>query len=135
MNTLGIVFAAEFVRRFRSRTYILATLVGAASVVFLAFIPRLFAGSADGDAHKLILVGDPAVTTAARPLIERDFTVVRTLPRLDATPDSAFLDAHGKAAAVVVVERRAMGSNKPPAPGVAPNAMRIPSSRRRSAMR
>jgi ABC-2 type transport system permease protein len=105
VNAIGIVFSAEFLRRITSRAYIFATLIGALSIVLIAILPKLFAGGFGGGSTTLVLVGDPALTSAARPLLEHDYKIAATLARLDRTPDTAFLDAHGKATAVTVLSR------------------------------
>lgn len=105
MNAIGIVFSAEFLRRVTSRAYIFATAIGAVSIVLIAVLPKLLAGGFGGGATTLVLVGDPVLTAAARPLLEPDYTIAATLARLDRVPDTAFLDAHRKAAAVTVLAR------------------------------
>jgi ABC-2 type transport system permease protein len=109
MNPIGIVFSAEFLRRITSRAYRIATLLGALSIVLIAVLPKLFSGGFGGGSTTLVLVGDPALTAAARPLLAHDYTIGATLTRLDRTPDTAFLDAHGKATAVAVLSRRRGG--------------------------
>ena len=109
MNAIGIVFSAEFLRRITSRAYIFATVLGALSIVMIAVLPKLFAGGLGGSTTTLVLAGDPALTAAARPLLEPDYKIAATLARLDRTPDAAFLDAHGKAAAVTVLARDRSG--------------------------
>ncbi len=109
MNAIGTVFSAEFLRRITSRAYIVATIIGAASIVLLALLPKLFAGGLGGSSNVIVLVGDPGLTAAARPLLARDYTVDATLPRLPGRPDVAFLDAHHKATAVAILTRGAGG--------------------------
>ncbi|HEV3086057.1 MAG TPA: ABC transporter permease [Candidatus Elarobacter sp.] len=108
MNTLSVVFNAEFVRRIRSRAFLAGTLIGAASIVLIAMLPALLGGMMSSSGKKIVLVGDPAITSTASTLLKRDFTITATLPKLDQTPSAAFLDAHGKAAAVAILKR---GSN------------------------
>ena len=105
MNTVAVVFAAEFERRFRSRTFIFGTLIGAVLIAGIAFLPALF-GSVAGSSNKIMLAGDPALTSAASKLLARDFIITETLPNLPAAPSAAYLEAHGKATAAVLLERR-----------------------------
>lgn len=105
MSTIGIVFSAEFVRRLTSRAFIIATIVGALSIVLIAVLPKLLAGGAGSGGDAIVLVGDPKLIVPARGLLENDFTIAATLPRLDGPPTAAFLTAHGKAAAVAIFER------------------------------
>jgi ABC-2 type transport system permease protein len=106
---IGVVFSAEFVRRVRSRAYVVGTVIGILGIAALALLPRLFAGFAGGS-DTIVLVGDPALTGPARALLKDDYTVVATLRRLDeATPNAAFLEAHHRAHAVVVLTRGTPG--------------------------
>lgn len=109
MNTIGIVFSAEFVRRFRSRPFLIGTVLGAAVIVLLTSLNPLVT-SMMGKQKRIVLAGDPSIVSAARPLLERDFTITGTLPRLTTKPDRAFLQAHD-AAAAVLLERGRDGLN------------------------
>ena len=103
MNTIGIVFTAEFTRRVRSRAFLAGTLIGAIGIVLLTLLPALIGGMTSSSAKKVVLVGDPTLTAQAKKALARDFDVVATLPRLDQKPTAAFLDAHGKAVGVAVL--------------------------------
>lgn len=109
MNAIGIVFSAEFIRRLTSRAFIVATVIGALSIVLIAVLPKIVAGQTGLGSSAIVLVGDPALTTPARALLRNDFAIAATLPRLPAPPTVAFLDAHGKAASVAVLERGSDG--------------------------
>lgn len=109
MNAIGIVFSAEFARRVTSRAFIIATVVGALSIVLITVLPKVLASGFGGGSNAIVLVGDPALTTPAKTLLRRDFEIAATLPRLDGPPSTGFLDAHGKASSVGVLERRADG--------------------------
>ena len=105
MNEIGVVFSEEFLRRVRSRAFIIATLVGAAGVILMALLPRLLSGALGGDPNRIVLAGEPAVTAAAKPLLERDFDIAAVVPGLPSKPDAEFLSAHGKSSAVVELNR------------------------------
>jgi ABC-2 type transport system permease protein len=105
VNTIGVVFSAEFERRVRSRAFIIGTVIGTLAIAALAFLPALL-GNFASSTKTLVLVGDPALTSAAAKLLKRDFTIAATVPRLTQAPTIAYLDAHGKATAVAVLERR-----------------------------
>jgi ABC-2 type transport system permease protein len=105
VNTLGIVFSAEFQRRVRSRAFQVGTIVGALSIVLITILQSHLGGMLSSSAKRVILAGDPALTAAAAPLLKHDFDIVATMPRLDAAPSPGFLDAHGKASAVAVLSR------------------------------
>lgn len=103
MNVVGIVFSAEFVRRIKSRPYVIGTVVGAIAIVLVSSLGTIV-GSMFGNTKKIIVAGDPVLVAAAKPLLARDFTITGTMGRLDAKPTRAFLDDR-KTAAVVDLTR------------------------------
>lgn len=105
MNATAVVLQAEFGRRVRSRSFIFGTVAGAFAIVLISLLPTLLSGSGN-QAKRVVLVGDPALTSAARVLLERDFTITATLPQMAGAPTIAFLDAHGKAGAVASLSRK-----------------------------
>lgn len=109
MNTVGVVFAAEFVRRIKSRAFMAGTLIGAASVVLIAVLPSLLGGALSGSNKAVVLAGDAPLVATAATLLRGDFDITATVPKLDGAPTTAFLDAHGKASAVAVLTQRADG--------------------------
>lgn len=108
MNTLAVVFNAEFLRRVRSRAYLFGTAIGALLVLLVAFLPSLVNHASSNATKRIVLVGPPALTVPAQRLLDPDFEVVATLPRLSAKPTVAFLDAH-HAGAVAVLARSGDG--------------------------
>ncbi|GAC1572273.1 MAG: hypothetical protein NVS3B7_02890 [Candidatus Elarobacter sp.] len=109
MTTVGVVFNAEFVRRMKSRAYLAGTVIGAASILLIAILPSLLNGAVSSSTKRVVLVGPAALTSAAKTLLARDFDVRATMPKLDGTPTTAFLDAHDKASAVAVLSHEADG--------------------------
>ncbi|HTD33192.1 MAG TPA: ABC transporter permease [Candidatus Elarobacter sp.] len=109
MSTLGIVFTAEFVRRIRSRAFIFGSIIGAASIVLIAVLPALLSGALSSSTKSVILAGDPRLVATAKTLLAHDFEVVETMPAPATAPTLAYLDAHGKAAALAVLTRRPDG--------------------------
>ncbi|HEY0613550.1 MAG TPA: ABC transporter permease [Candidatus Elarobacter sp.] len=109
MNTLGVVFSAEFMRRIRSRAFLAGTVIGAASIVLIAILPSILGGALSRSNKAIVLAGDPALVATARSLLQRDFEITATVGRLDSPPTPAFLDEHGKASAVAVLSRAADG--------------------------
>lgn len=105
MNVFGVVFTAEFMRRITSRPFLIATVIGALSVVALAFLPTFVESAIGPDANRVILVGDPRLTSVAVKLLAKDFAIDTTQPALNRAPDAAYLDAHGKSGAVAVLRR------------------------------
>ena len=73
MNTIGVVFSAEFMRRIRSRAFLAGTVIGAVSIVLISLLPSLLGGMMSSSTKKLVLAGDPALTAAARTLLAHDF--------------------------------------------------------------
>ncbi|HYZ16059.1 MAG TPA: ABC transporter permease [Candidatus Acidoferrum sp.] len=109
MNELGVVAAAEFMRRIRSRTYIIATMLGVLSVVAVVVLPRVLHGALGGANHRLVLSGDPALTTAAASLLGDDLSVAARVPPLQARPTLALLNTY-KAGGVALLERTPRGT-------------------------
>lgn len=104
MNATLVVLQAEFERRVRSRSFVFGTIVGALAIMLISLLPTFLNGSVN-QGKRIVLVGDPALTAAARVLLQRDFTITTTLPRMTAAPTVAFLDTHGKAGAVASLRR------------------------------
>jgi ABC-2 type transport system permease protein len=105
MNEIGIVFAAEFGRKIRSRIFMLATLGGAVMIAFLVEAPSLFSHVTFASTGDIVLAGPAALRARAEPLLEahQAFRVVASLETLPQPVTVAFLDAHGKAAAAVAL--------------------------------
>ncbi len=108
MNEIGIVFAAEFARKLRSRVYLLATLGGALMVAFLIEAPALFSHVSLLSTSDVVLAGPAALRQRAAALMEarRDFHVVASLEALPKPVTVAFLDANHKAAAAIELSVR-----------------------------
>ncbi|HEX3550457.1 MAG TPA: ABC transporter permease [Candidatus Elarobacter sp.] len=109
MNTLAVVFNAEFVRRMRSRAYLAGTVVGAVGIIAVTVLPTVLTGVLSNSSRKIVLAGPPSLTAPAREALAHDYDVTAVVPRLPATPNTAFLDAHGKAAAAVELAKGASG--------------------------
>ena len=108
MNEIGIVFAAEFARKLRSRVYLLATLGGALMVAFLIEAPALFSHVSLLSTSDVVLAGPAALRQRAAALMQarRDFRVVASLDALPKPVTLAFLDANHKAAAAIELSVR-----------------------------
>jgi ABC-2 type transport system permease protein len=109
MNDFGIIFEAEFLRRVKSRAYLIGTLLGAAMIVFLSAAPALFAHGISSSTHRIVLAGDPALTAAAKTLLAKDFDVSATEPAPANAPTLADLAHDGDAAAVIVFKNGSGG--------------------------
>ena len=104
MNRVGVIFAAEFQRRIRSRPFLIGTVLGAASIVLTTILPVVFSSVPNGTT-RVVLVGEPALTAAVKALIADDYTTVERLPRPDGKPTVEFLKAHHDAADVIFLWR------------------------------
>jgi ABC-2 type transport system permease protein len=102
VNDIAVMFQTEFVRRIRSRPYLLGTIFGLLSFVLIAAVPSFFGQSFGGGGdRRIILAGPPALVAQALPLLRNDVAVVATTSDPPAHPTLAYLSAHGKAAALV----------------------------------
>ena len=104
MNRIGVIFAAEFRRRMRSRPFLIGTVLGAVSIMLTTILPIVFSGVPEGTT-RVVLVGEPVLTAEVKALIADDYTTVERLPRLDAIPTVEFLKAHHDAADVIILSR------------------------------
>lgn len=107
MDDVGIVFSAEFVRRIRSRAFIVGTLLGVAMVFFIGAVPSIFGRAEQSASKRIILAGDPALVGPAAELLRRDdaleVTAVVSTVAVPQPPTRAFLSEHGGATAVLVL--------------------------------
>jgi ABC-2 type transport system permease protein len=108
MNEIGIVFAAEFARRLRSRVYLLATLGGVLMVAFIVEAPVLFSHVTLASTSDVVLAGPAALRARAAALMQakQEFRVVGSVDELPKPVTLAFLDAHQKAAAAIELSVR-----------------------------
>jgi len=109
VNDFGIIFEAEFVRRIKSRAWLIGTILGAAMILFLSAAPAFFNRVVASSTHAVVLAGDPALVAAAKKLIAKDFDVSATEPLPAAPPTLADLNAHAHAAAIVTLARGPKG--------------------------
>jgi ABC-2 type transport system permease protein len=110
MNDFGIIFEAEFIRRIKSRAFLIGTILGAAMIVFLSAAPAIFSHGISGSTRAIVLAGDPAVTRAAKKLLADDFTISAQVPEVPRTaPSLADLKRDGDAAALVAFSNGAKG--------------------------
>jgi ABC-type Na+ efflux pump permease subunit len=103
MNVVGIVFAAEFLRRIESRPWLFSTIIGAIAVALTVLFPVLARQGPADLRPRIVLSGPPALTARAVPLLRTDFDVVAVVATAPVPPDAPFLDARGPAAALVVL--------------------------------
>jgi ABC-2 type transport system permease protein len=79
IDDLGTVYAAEIMRRIRSRPFIIGMLVGVLAIGLLTRLPAMMEGAFSG-ARSIVLVGNPALTARAKPLLSDDYKIVGTFP-------------------------------------------------------
>jgi len=109
VNDIAVIFQTEFVRRIRSRPYLIGTIFGAIGLALIAILPGIMANSMGASSRSIVLAGPPALIAPARALLAKDYDVVATVADAPAPPSIAYLDAHGKASALVVIARRGAG--------------------------
>ncbi len=106
MNDVGIIFVAEFLRKIRSRPFVVGSLIGALAIVGLAALPSFVNSAFDNATRRIVVAGEPGLVASAAQLLRPDYTVVARLPIPRTPPTLADLNAQHKAAAFIVIERR-----------------------------
>ncbi|MBV8636619.1 MAG: ABC transporter permease [Candidatus Eremiobacteraeota bacterium] len=74
IDDLLTVFSAEFMRRIRSRPYIIGLIIGIIGILLFTRLPALV-GDAFGGSSSIVVVGSPALTARAIPLLKSDYDV------------------------------------------------------------
>jgi ABC-2 type transport system permease protein len=93
------VFVAELLRRIRSRAFIIGLLMGLVALFAITRLPFLMV-SAYQSSKTVVIVGDPRLASAAKPLVERDYDVSALLDPQSVTP--RLLRKYDAAAAIVL---------------------------------
>ncbi len=106
MSDLITVFSAETMRRLRSRTFMIGLVFGIIGIAAIMELPRYFE-SYDVQSKRVLLAGDAQIVAAARPLLDKDFTIAGERRSLDA-PSLRELKAKS-ASAVVAIARGPQG--------------------------
>ncbi len=107
MNEFITVYSAEIMRRLRSRAFIVGLVIGAFGILVILKLPGLMDSFAS-QSYRVVLAGDPHLITQARPLLNKDFNIAATMPRVT-NPTPADLNAHQKASSVIVLARAPRG--------------------------
>jgi ABC-2 type transport system permease protein len=107
MNEFITVYSAEVMRRLRSRAFLVGLVIGAFGIFVMLKLPGFVEGFTS-QSNRIALAGDPAVISAARPLLKKDFHIGAALPGVT-RPSAADLESHGKASAVIVLVREPHG--------------------------
>jgi len=111
-DEIGVIFTAEFLRRIRSRPYILGTLIGAASIALLILLPGILGKAIGGTTKALVLAGPAELRASAASLLQQaGMHVVDSIDaaQVPAPMTLAFLDAHHHASAAIVLSRGPQG--------------------------
>jgi len=109
MNDIAVIFQTEFMRRIRSRPYIIGTLFGAFGLAVIAILPGILAASLGANTKTIVLSAPPALLAPAATLLRKHYDVVALEVAPPAHPTLAYLDAHGKASALVEIGRTPRG--------------------------
>jgi ABC-2 type transport system permease protein len=107
MNDFITVYSAEVLRRLRSRSFKIGLIVGALGIVVMFRLPA-FLNSYTEHENRIVLAGDAAVISAARPLLAKDFNI-SALRAGALHPTEADLNRDGKASAAIVLQRASSG--------------------------
>lgn len=107
MNELITVFSAEFMRRIKSRSFLVGLLIGACGILVMLKLPD-YMDSFATTSYRVVLAGNPQTIELARPLLKKDYNIAAVAPNLT-HPEQRDIDAHGRASAVIVLQRAARG--------------------------
>ncbi|HEY5341003.1 MAG TPA: ABC transporter permease [Candidatus Aquilonibacter sp.] len=102
IDDLGIVYAAELARRITSRPFLIGLIIGVLGITFFVRMPS-FIGNAFTGANTIVLVGSPALTARAKPLLSDDYKIEGAIAPQPI--DDKLLKAEHANAAVVLTER------------------------------
>src|SRR5690348_6152287 len=106
MTDFITVYSAEIMRRLRSRTFWIGLVFGVVGIAAMMELPRYFASYTMQSKH-VLLAGDAQTVALAKPLLDKDFTIVGER-RSTAAPTLDELQAK-KASAVIAVARGSRG--------------------------
>lgn len=108
MNEILTVLSTDFMRRLRSRIYVMATVIGTLFVALSVEAPVLFGQFASGSTNNLVLAGPAYLRAPAAALLERRkaFHITAQFDALPRKVTARFLDAHGRAAAAIAISAR-----------------------------
>lgn len=102
MTDFITVYSAEIMRRLQSRAFWIGLLFGLLGVAAMMELPRYFDSYASAN-KRVLLAGDAQAVAIAKPLLNKDFTVVGE--RMSTAPPSASELQAKNASAVIVLER------------------------------
>jgi ABC-2 type transport system permease protein len=97
IDDLGTVYVAELARRLKSRPFLIGLVIGILGIGFFVRLPSLL-GNVFTGSNTIVLVGEPALTARARPLLSHAYKIESSLPPQPVT--DALLKAHDVNAAI-----------------------------------
>ncbi len=100
-DAVGTVYSAELARRLKSKPFVIGLAVGVVFILIFTKLPHLFENAFEGS-NSIVLVGSAPVTSAARPLLEHDYTIKAELP--PQAIDKASLKNHHASAAIMLAK-------------------------------
>ncbi len=103
IHDLGTVFAAEFMRRIKSRPYLIGLIIGIAGILLFTRLPALV-GGAFGGSSSIVVVGDSSLTSRANTLLKPEYDVKAKLRPQPITAQT--LKAYDAAAAFVLTSTK-----------------------------
>jgi len=105
IQDIGTVFAGEITRRIKSRPFLIGLVLGVVALLAITKLPSLL-GNAFSGSNDVILVGDPALTARAKPLLSDGYTIKAILPPQTVSADVLKAD---KATAAIVIASNQRG--------------------------
>ncbi len=105
MSEILTVFRAEFLRKFRSRVFLVATVAGIVFIALITVAPSMLSHIDRASTNDIVLAGPFPLRAQAATLLQarHDFNVVAAVDELPPRVTVGYLQAHGKAAAAVAV--------------------------------
>ncbi|HET9030392.1 MAG TPA: ABC transporter permease, partial [Candidatus Aquilonibacter sp.] len=101
INDTQTVFVAEFLRRIKSRPFIIGVLIGVVSLMALSRLPAILE-RAFGGSSNIIVVGEPQVTAPAMRLLKSQYHIEAELTPREITSET--LKEYDAAAALLVTK-------------------------------
>ena len=99
IDDIGTVFAAEFLRRIRSRPFLIGLIIGVLALVAMTKLPTLLSGAFSGS-ERIVVTGDPRLAASAAILLKNEYKAVILLPGATVTPE--LLKSNDAGAALVI---------------------------------
>ena len=99
MTDIQIIFSAEFLRRIRSRPFIIGMTIGTLALLAMIKLPTLLGSLVSGSDHAIV-TGEPKLAARAASLLAHEVRSVILLPNATITPE--LLKANGATSAISV---------------------------------